>query len=157
MTRDCAWFPPHARLVADAAHYVGPHPPGVADAVMGTTPGRSDFRGARRSGCSICRGIVRSDRSRTISLAPAAPYNPLRRNANGTISWMATMVPRLDRVGNPTDSYTLSIVVFSRRVLDPDPSDPSSERVVMVARFYSGLRRWEAGTCDWSARPEQQR
>ena len=65
---------------------------------------------------------------------------PLRRNTNGYTSWMATVVPRLDRVGNPTDEYTLSIVVFNRRVIDPVTTDEnrSSERVVLVSSFYSG-------------------
>lgn len=64
---------------------------------------------------------------------------PLRRNVGGTISWKATLVPRLDRLGNPTDLYTLSIVVFARRVLDPNPVDldNATERVVEVDVFYS--------------------
>jgi hypothetical protein len=67
---------------------------------------------------------------------------PLKRNTNGTISWMATLVPKLNRWRVPTDEYTLAIVVFSRRVIDQDASltDPkvSSERILQVRRFWSG-------------------
>jgi hypothetical protein len=63
---------------------------------------------------------------------------PLRRNATGSLSWMATIVPRLDRVGNLTDEYTLSIVVFSRRVIDTPLNNPrsASERTAVVRDFY---------------------
>lgn len=65
---------------------------------------------------------------------------PLKRNATGAISWMATIVPKLSRWGTPTDEYTLSIVVFSRRVIDQilDDENRASERVVAVRRFFSG-------------------
>ena len=67
---------------------------------------------------------------------------PLRRSATGNVSWMATIVPKLDLTGNLTDEYTLSVVVFSRRIIDPTLTNENlaSERVVMVApgTFYSG-------------------
>ncbi|MHB8951661.1 MAG: type IV pilus modification PilV family protein [Pirellulaceae bacterium] len=85
----------------------------------------------------------------SFSLAPTAPFAPLRRSINGYTSWMATVVPRLDRMGNLTDEYTLSIVVFSRRVIDAPVNNVNavnvaSERVVHVAiisgqpAFFSG-------------------
>ncbi|MHB8861703.1 MAG: type IV pilus modification PilV family protein [Pirellulaceae bacterium] len=76
----------------------------------------------------------------SFSLAPTAPFAPLRRSINGYTSWMATVVPRLDRMGNLTDEYTLSIVVFSRRVIDAavNNENVASERVVRVASFFSG-------------------
>ncbi len=87
------------------------------------------------------------------SFLNAAPANPLRRNSQGRISWMATVVPKLDRLAStsgtptPTDEYTLSIVVFSQRPIDRGLFDDSgnaisedfvSERVGSVAQFYSG-------------------
>ena len=44
-------------------------------------------------------------------------------------------------MGNLTDEYTLSVVVFSRRIIDPTLTneDLASERVVVVrSTFYSG-------------------
>jgi hypothetical protein len=71
-----------------------------------------------------------------------APFAPLKRNTNGTISWMATLVPKLNRKQVPTDEYTLSIVVFSRRVIDQDSGlanlNLSSERLLQVRTFWSG-------------------
>jgi hypothetical protein len=74
------------------------------------------------------------------SLTLAAPFAPLRRSTNGNISWMATVVPKLDRMGNLTQEYTLSIIVFSRRVIDAAVTNENvaSERVVGVSRFFSG-------------------
>jgi hypothetical protein len=74
------------------------------------------------------------------SLSPTAPYPPLRRNTNGYFSWLATIVPKLDRMGNLTDEYTLSVVVFSRRIIDAALTNENlaSERVVVVGNFYSG-------------------
>lgn len=91
------------------------------------------------------------------TLGPVQNFNlsasnlPLRRNATGTLSWMATIVPRLDRVryvdasgvlltDEYTDEYTLSVVVFSRRIIDATLTneDRASERVVMVNAFYCG-------------------
>lgn len=65
---------------------------------------------------------------------------PLKRNTNGTISWMATLVPKLNRLGVPTDEYTLSIVVFSRRIIDQilDDENKANERVVAVRQFFAG-------------------
>lgn len=63
---------------------------------------------------------------------------PLRRSATGTLSWMATVVPKLDRVGNLTDEYTLSVVVFARRIIDPVLNNvaAASERTAFVRDFY---------------------
>ncbi|MHB8973618.1 MAG: type IV pilus modification PilV family protein [Pirellulaceae bacterium] len=80
------------------------------------------------------------------SLAPVALFPPplvpppLRRNTNGHISWLATIVPKLDRMGNLTDEYTLSVVVFSRRIIDDVLTNLGSERVVEIptVNFYSG-------------------
>jgi hypothetical protein len=76
------------------------------------------------------------------SLIPVAPFPPLKRNTNGTVSWMATLVPKLNRWQVPTDEYTLSIVVFSRRVIDQDSGlanlNLSSERLLQVRNFWSG-------------------
>ncbi len=65
---------------------------------------------------------------------------------------MATIVPKLDRIFippnllnatgiNPTNEYTLSVVVFDRRTLDRDLTDENSvsERVVNVRSFYSNV------------------
>ena len=40
------------------------------------------------------------------------------RSTDNNFSWMATIVPKRDRIGNYRDSYTLSIVIFHKR----DPS-----------------------------------
>ncbi len=63
---------------------------------------------------------------------------PLRRSATGTLSWLATVVPKLDRVGNLTDEYTLSVVVFARRIIDPvlNNAAAASERTAFVRDFY---------------------
>ena len=53
---------------------------------------------------------------------------PLRRSTTGNISWMATIVPKLDQMGNLTDEYTLSVVVFSRRIIDPPDQREPGER-----------------------------
>ncbi|MGM0490722.1 MAG: type IV pilus modification PilV family protein, partial [Planctomycetota bacterium] len=92
-----------------------------------------------------------------------APDTPLKRYADCEISWMATIVPKLDCIGNPdsaarvnpTDEYTLSVVVFDRRPIDRDLVDPKtgnlvpestvSERVVMVGKFYSGNPAFSGG------------
>lgn len=81
---------------------------------------------------------------------------PLKRNAQGNFSWMATIVPRLDRVLSvsvngltPTNEYTLSIVVLDRRPADRElagiPEDAVSERVVLVRQFYSGNPAYAGG------------
>ena len=94
-----------------------------------------------------------SDRTRgpvqNFSLATALA--PVRRNVEGVLSWMATVVPKLDRTGNVTREYILSIVVFHRRIVDrqlvnpPNSSTPVlentvSERVAFIpnSNFYSG-------------------
>ena len=61
----------------------------------------------------------------TLARSPPAT-EPLVRASQGHTSWMATIVPKLDRVFaplnptgvNPTGEYTLSIIVFDRRLVD---------------------------------------
>jgi hypothetical protein len=63
-----------------------------------------------------------------------------KRQSAGSVSWMATLVPKLDRNGGISDMYTLSIVVCDRR--DPTMAmDRDNERVAIVptaADFWSG-------------------
>ncbi len=74
------------------------------------------------------------------SIGPIQNVNDGKRQYKGDVSWMATLVPKLDRNGAINDLYTLSIVVFDRR----DSSmlmDEDNERVVIVptaADFWSG-------------------
>ncbi len=97
----------------------------------------------------------------------AAPANPLNRTSRGNISWMATIVPKLDRVRNSTtgmnaasDEYTLSIIVLARRPVDlfdpltgnPNLEDEVGERVVEAAVFYSGLPAFSGGDITLAAR-----
>jgi Tfp pilus assembly protein PilV len=106
-----------------------------------------------------------SDRTRgpVQNFALTAAADPVRRNVEGRLSWMATVVPRLDRVANPIDwsglptrEYILSIVVFHRRVIDRQLVNPASsatpvlentvnERVVFVRNFYSGTPAFSGG------------
>ncbi len=81
------------------------------------------------------------------SALPPEQRTPLRRSTSGAYSWMATLVPRLDRVGNLTDEYTLSVVVFWRRVIDPTLTNENvaSERVVHVATLPSGVPAFYSG------------
>ncbi len=98
------------------------------------------------------------------SFLSGSPVNPLKRSIKGELSWMATIVPKLDLVSNntsstrinPTDEYTLSIVVFDRRPVDrevvinvatgnPIIEDEVSERVVRVGAFYSGTPAFSGG------------
>jgi hypothetical protein len=44
--------------------------------------------------------------------------DPSRRQAEGTMSWMLTAFPNRAR-SSPADLFTVSIVVFNRRVIDP--------------------------------------
>lgn len=65
--------------------------------------------------------------------------NNARRQYEGTISWMATLVPQLNITNSgtsPGELYQLSIIVFDRR----DSSmamDAQNERVVDVAAFHN--------------------
>jgi hypothetical protein len=87
---------------------------------------------------------------------------PMTRQTAGTLTWMATIVPALSRVQradgnvgfNVTDQYTLSIVVFDRRLVPREMIDTSgnlvpestiSERVVNVVNFYSGPPAFSGG------------
>lgn len=65
--------------------------------------------------------------------------NNARRQYEGTISWMATLIPQLNITNSstsPGELYQLSIIVFDRR----DSSmtmDAQNERVVNVAAFHN--------------------
>jgi hypothetical protein len=71
----------------------------------------------------------------------------IRRQSEGAISWMATLVPRADVGGFASGEYTLSIVMFNRRTSpymfkDDNASggydageETDNERVVDVATF----------------------
>lgn len=78
--------------------------------------------------------------SRAPGALPEEQRAPLRRSTTGSLSWLATIVPKLDQMGNLTSEYILSIVVFSRRIIDPalTNEDLAKERVVVVSDFYSG-------------------
>lgn len=52
------------------------------------------------------------------ALAPNSDDFAARRLMEHNFSWLATIVPKRDRIGNFRDTYTLSIVIFNRR----DPS-----------------------------------
>jgi hypothetical protein len=57
-----------------------------------------------------------------------------RRLSNGHMSWMATLVPKIDLYANlNTDEYVLSIVVFYDRPADMTVGDQYHERVVYAA------------------------
>ena len=43
------------------------------------------------------------------------PANYIKRMSEGTMSWMATVSPKVDVDGQFKDAYTLSIVIFNRR------------------------------------------
>ncbi len=86
-----------------------------------------------------------------------------KRQAKPTISWIATLVPKLDLRGNVTTEYTLSVVVFRRRVLDPDVTNENvaSERVVrvittlgppVITDFFSGNPALGGGDMQLSTR-----
>jgi hypothetical protein len=101
----------------------------------------------------------------------ANPKPPLKRYSRGEISWMATIVPKRDRIlnpdttSNPTDKYTLTVVVFYRRPMDRELIDTStgnpvsenyaSERVVNVAAFYSGVPAYTGGDVRLATRPSR--
>jgi hypothetical protein len=53
---------------------------------------------------------------------------------------MATIVPKLDRMGNFRDLYTLSIVLFNRRdpLMEMNAVNERLARVAQAADFYSG-------------------
>jgi len=72
----------------------------------------------------------------------------IRRQSEGAISWMATLVPRADAGGFASGEYTLSIVMFNRRtrpymfqddngnnMYDSGEDITENERVVDVATF----------------------
>jgi len=53
-----------------------------------------------------------------------------RRQTDGKISWLATLVPKFDISGLPSDEYTLSVVMLYDRPNDLDILDNKKERVV---------------------------
>ncbi|MCI0358191.1 MAG: hypothetical protein L0211_06895 [Planctomycetaceae bacterium] len=87
--------------------------------------------------------------SQVIDYLPGATTTPARRQKDGHLSWMATLVPKMDRYfggpGGPLgvspliNTYVLSIVVFHDRpanlVYD---FDPMNERVLNVAAMPAG-------------------
>lgn len=91
--------------------------------------------------------LFRSDDDLTFELPldrNAAPdqifgANNARRQYEGTISWMATLVPQInitDSGTTPGDLYQLSIVVFDRRDSSMAMNE-QNERVVNVALFHN--------------------
>lgn len=91
--------------------------------------------------------LFRSDDDLTFELPldrNAAPdqifgANNARRQYEGTISWMATLVPQIDITNSgttPGDLYQLSIVVFDRRDSSMTMNE-QNERVVNVATFHN--------------------
>jgi hypothetical protein len=76
--------------------------------------------------------------------------NGEKRQTRGRMSWMATLVPQLDRQGNPIREYTLSVIVFAQRLLQP-----ASERVALVGAFYSGSPAWSGGDVLLESRADQ--
>ncbi len=99
------------------------------------------------------------------TLGPIQNFGNLlaKRQVEGRISWMATVVPKLDRLGTPTDEYTMSIVVFARRQIDEeiprDPANPfvgfenyASERVVVASSFFSGQPAFGGGDVQLATR-----
>lgn len=78
-----------------------------------------------------------------------------KRQIEAHYSWLATVVPKLNRNGSLTDEYTLSIVVFLKRILDSDLTreDVVNERVASVTAFYSGAPALGGGAVQLSTRP----
>src|SRR5439155_8202939 len=54
----------------------------------------------------------------------------LKRQADGKISWIATLVPKFDVSGLPSNQYILSIVMIYERADALDLLDDRKERVV---------------------------
>lgn len=54
-----------------------------------------------------------------------------KRQSEGKISWLATLVPKFDISGVPGDEYVLSVVMLHDRPTDLDRLDHLRERVVM--------------------------
>jgi len=74
------------------------------------------------------------------SIGPVQNLTDGKRQFKGSVSWMATLVPKLDRNGAINDMYTLSIVVFDRRD-STMAMDRDNERIVIIptiADFWSG-------------------
>jgi hypothetical protein len=68
----------------------------------------------------------------TVLLQSAASLNEwAKRNSEGQLSWIATLVPQYDVSGAPNDNYTLSIVMIHGRTdLRLETVDKMSERTV---------------------------
>src|SRR4029079_17392160 len=55
----------------------------------------------------------------------------LKRQAEGKISWIATLVPKYDISGQQSDQYTLSVVMLHDRPNDLSMMDTQKERTVL--------------------------
>lgn len=64
----------------------------------------------------------------SIPIGPANPWG--RRQTDGKISWLATLVPKFDISGLASDEYTLSVVMIHERPSNLDRLDHLGERVV---------------------------
>jgi Tfp pilus assembly protein PilV len=78
--------------------------------------------------------------SQVIDYLPGAATIPARRRIEKHLSWMATLVPKLDRYSSvPTDGHVLSVVVFYDRPADLTiTGDALNERQLAVASMPGG-------------------
>ncbi len=77
-----------------------------------------------------------------------------KRQIEAHYSWLATVVPKLNRDGSPTDEFTLSVVVFLKRILDANVTAENAvnERVARVTAFYNGAPALGGGDMQLSTR-----
>jgi hypothetical protein len=66
-----------------------------------------------------------------------APLTPTRRQDEGHMSWMITAFPNLAK-GSPYDLYTVSIVVFNRRIMDSAIRSEFTTNVIPNATGFPG-------------------
>lgn len=72
-------------------------------------------------------------------MLPSASTTPSKRQSEGHMSWMATLVPKVDRYSLTTDGqYVLSIVVFFDRPADMTVGDAEHERILSVSTPLAG-------------------
>ena len=84
--------------------------------------------------------------SQVLDYLPGAATTPARRQREGHLAWMATLVPKLDRYVGVTsnirpliNTYVLSVVVFYDRPANlVYNADPLNERVLNVAAMPGG-------------------
>jgi hypothetical protein len=85
--------------------------------------------------------------TQVVSSLPNAPVNAWgRRQADGQISWLATVVPKIDISGVRSDEYTLSLVMLFERANDlervdyipPTPPNPWPLRERMIEGEWQG-------------------